>query len=339
PRPKIPPMPEPPSFLKNKNMGGISDELPPLKKPPVKSDKAPAAHDEKKDSDLPPVIEDDGPAAAPKAAPMQKDEFLYDNEKPAHNEPKEEDHDMYEYDGNVGELDPKVALAPMTSNRERAQRELREKIKMNDLQMEMEAPILDDLSSEYLPPEKKAKDLVEQDYLDRDEKATLRRRVQEDLSRVPESYNARQSKNMYNKLMEEKKIKIAKKGFALSVIPVLLGLAAAVLSFFMLGWGEYEQIFKIIAGFNAFGAVLLLIKSSHSRLFGITIYALSLTAYVGLSLCFYVYLAAGGKIPEIEIMHMIFTGAACAFLIAAIVMLTKSEAIITYYTLKINRKR
>ena len=51
------------------------------------------------------------------------------------------------------------------------------------------------------------------------------------------------------------------------------------------------------------------------------------------------YLAAGGKIPELEIMHMIFTGAACAFLIAAIVMLTKSEAIITYYTLKINRKR
>ncbi len=344
PLPKIPPMPEAPSFMKD--MGDkpkeVRREKPPLDGDmPVKSTttekKAESSSEkmsfEKKDAGLPPVMQDDTPAKAIKAAPMREEDPYADDSASKH------DVIIEEYDGEIGEIDPKVALAPMTSNRERAQRELKEKIKMNDLQMEMEAPILDDLNDKYVAPEKKAKDLVEQDRLDRDEKMQLRRRVQEDLARVPENYNARQSKNMYNKLMEEKKLKTAKKGLALSVIPVLLGLIGAVICYFLLGWPDYEQIFQITAAFAAFGALLLLIKSNHGRLFGMTIYAISLIAYIGLGMIYYIYLVAMGTIAEYDLMHMVFGVAASACNIISLILLSKNEAIVTYYTTKFSKKR
>ena len=340
PLPKIPPMPEAPSFMKDNDRAKppVHREKPPLDGDmPVKTEPKPSENEKKHsaEADLPPVMEEDKPVAAPKAAPMLKDD-PYKEEK-LHQE--HEELIVADYDGEIGEIDPKVALAPMTSNRERAQKQLREKVKMNDLQMELEAPILDDLSDQYVSPEKNAKNLVEQDHLDRDEKEQLRRRVKEDLSRIPETYNARQSKNMYNKLMEEKKLKTAKKGLVLSMIPVLLGIVGAAICYFMLGWGDYQQMFHIIAGFAAFSAVLLLIRSSQSRLFGMTIYAMALVAYIGLGLGYYVYNVATGKLPDYDMLHMVCGVAASACNIVSLILLSKNEPIITYYTTKFSKKR
>lgn len=288
-------------------------------------EKKPTRHET---ADLPPVMDESTPSAAPIAAPMKKqddfEEYIISSDTEPDPEPILESMNA-----------PK--LAPMTSNRESSQKEMKEKIRMSDLQMGIDAPRLDDLSDEYGNPKKRAKDLTEQDHLDRDEKEALRRKVQEDLARVPENYNARQSKKMYNKLMEEKQLKIAKKGFVISIIPILLGVLGAVICFYFLGWNEYEQIFHIIALFGAAGALLLLIKSNHAKLFAMTVYAISLIGYIGLGLFFYLYQSFDGKV-EYDLLRMVLGVAASACNIGALLILSKNEAVNVYYSTKSKRR-
>ncbi|MBQ7990768.1 MAG: hypothetical protein IJ251_06940 [Oscillospiraceae bacterium] len=294
----------------------IDEPLPKVEKEPVKDD------------DLPPVMEDDTPSASPVAAPMKRDDDEYVISEDTEPDPEPVLEDMTSA--------PK--LAPMSSNRISSQKAMREKIRMSDLQYEMEAPKLDDLSDEYADPRTRAKNLADQDSLDREEKDALRRQVQEDLSRVPENFNARQSKKMYNKLMEEKQLKIAKKGFGISIIPILLGLAGAFICFSQLGWDPYVQIFQIIALFGAAGSLLLLIRSKQSRLFGMTMFAISLVAYVGLGLLFYLYQTSLGKV-EYDFLHLLLGVVASGCNIGALMILIKNEAVNVYYSTKFSRKR
>ena len=284
----------------------------------------------KEDPDLPPVMEADTPSAAPIAAPMKKDddfeEYIVSEDAEPDPEPVLED------------MSSQPRLAPMATNRTSSQKAMREKIRMSDLQSEMEAPKLEDLSDEYKDPRTKAKDLANMDKLDRDEKDALRRRVKEDLAHVPESYNARRSQKMYNKLMEEKQLKIAKKGFVISIIPIALGLLGAAISFFELGWDEYEQIFQVIGLFGAAGSLLLLIKSKQSRLFGMSMFALSLVAYVGLGLFYYLYETVNGR-TSYDFLHLLLGVAASGCNIAALLVLIKNEAVNVYYNTKFSRKR
>lgn len=92
----------------------------------------------------------------------------------------------------------------------------------------------------------------------------LKQRLEEDLSKRPENFNARASKNMYNRLMEEKKLKIAKKGFGISLIPIAMGLGSAVISAIFLNWGSY-LFFQYVAVFMIVGALMLFIKSKHVK--------------------------------------------------------------------------
>lgn len=238
---------------------------------------------------------------------------------------------------DIGIDDPSKALAPMRTEREAQTRNVREKMKMNDLMMDMEgAPILDDLSDEYAAPEKRAEDLLERDHLESDEKQVLKQRLQEDLSRRPENYNARASRNMYNKLMEEKKLKIARKGMMISFIPILMELIAAGICFFTMNWGAYQWL-SYVSVFGAFGALLLLIKSKHTKMFSIIISAVTVLAYAVPGLALYALDDTMQTAPD-YVLHITLAAAAALLNIGSILILTKNEAVNTYYTAKFKRK-
>lgn len=238
---------------------------------------------------------------------------------------------------DIGIDDPSKALAPMHTAREAQARNVREKMKMEDLAMDLDTPpVLDDLSDEYAAPEKRAENLMERDHLESDEKQVLKQRLQEDLSRRPENFNARASRNMYNKLMEEKKLKIARKGMLISFIPIVMELTAAGICFFTMNWGTYQWL-SYVAAFGAFGALLLLIKSKHTKMFSIIISAITVLAYAVPGLVLY----AIDETMQNErdyIVRIVMAAAAVLLNVGAILILTKNEAVNTYYTAKFRRK-
>lgn len=308
---------------------------------------APAAADSPNDFDLPPLPEKkpDEPENSVSPEPEVYSEPEYAEAMPEPEKPKprvslEDDLDVdleTVTPEDIGIDDPSKALAPMRTEREAQTRNVREKMKMNDLMMDMEgAPVLDDLSDEYAAPEKRAEDLLERDHLESDEKQVLKQRLQEDLSRRPENYNARASRNMYNKLMEEKKLKIARKGMMISFIPILMELVAAGICFFTMNWGAYQWL-SYVSVFGAFGALLLLIKSKHTKMFSIIISAVTVLAYAVPGLALYA-LDETMQAESDYVMHITLAAAAALLNVAAILILTKNEAVNTYYTAKFKRK-
>ncbi|MCM1525348.1 MAG: hypothetical protein NC120_12930 [Ruminococcus sp.] len=235
-------------------------------------------------------------------------------------------------------VDEATALAPLTSGREASARNIKESVRLNDMAMELQGrPVLDDLSDDYTEPKKKAVSLVERDKLDDDEKRVLKQRLEEDLSKRPENFNARASRNMYNRLMEEKNLKIAQKGFAISVIPILMGLGSAVIAFLKLNWGDYLW-FQYVAMFMVVAALLLFAKSKHIKMLSTALYAVCLLLYVGPGLVLFVLDEEMRESPDM-IVHLIFAVAASALNIISIIILSKNEAVNVYYNTKFSRKR
>lgn len=292
--------------------------------------------------DLPPLPEI-------KKEEKKSDDEVFDYEKP---EPEpdtvtEARFDIEdEYDGDLDDdleteelvIDEATALAPLTSGKESKSRNIRESVRLNDMAMELSGrPVLDDLSDEYTEPKKKAASLAERDKLDEDEKRVLKQRLEEDLSKRPENFNARASQNMYNRLMEEKKLKIAQKGFAISMIPILMGLGSAAISFMGLNWGNYLW-FQYVSVFMVVAALMLLAKSKHVKMLSTAMYAVCLLLYVGPGLVLYALDDAMQQDPN-RIVHLLLAIAASALNIISIIILSKNEAVNIYYSTKFSKKR
>lgn len=274
-------------------------------------------------------------------------------EKPAEEfvieqEPEEDDHtddtfafsDEYDLDDEPDKdslvlEDLAATVKPIRSGREESARNMQEAIKMSDLSMEVgSGPVLDDLSSEYKAPEAQAEDLMSKDQLDDDQKRVLRQRLNEDLGKRPENFNARASQNIANRLLEEKRLKIAKKGFAISVIPILMGIASAAICFFAMGWGDYEELFKYSAPFMLLGALLLLVKSKHVKMLAVALYGIMALMYAGPGL---VLFTLHNSIQD-GIIHILFGIAAVALNVISILILIKNEAVNTYYSSNIKKR-
>lgn len=240
-----------------------------------------------------------------------------------------DDYDLPEPDKSTLILeDLSAKVKPIRSGREDSARNMREAIKMNDLSMEVgSGPVLDDLSNEYKAPETQASDLMEKDKLDDDQKRVLRQHLNEDLGRRPENFNARASQNIANRLLEEKRLKIAKKGFTISIIPILMGLASAAICFFKMNWGDY-QFFPYVAPFMLLAALMLLVKSKHVKLLSVSVYGICALIYAGLGL---VMFTLNNSISE-GIVHIIFGISAVALNVISILILIKNEAVNTYYS-------
>lgn len=240
-----------------------------------------------------------------------------------------DDYDLPEPDKSSLVLEDLTAsVKPIRSGREESARNMREAIKMNDLAMDVgSGPVLDDLSNEYKAPENQAADLMDKDKLDDDQKRVLRQRLNEDLGKRPENFNARASQNIANRLLEEKRLKIAKKGFAISIIPILMGIASAAICFFKLNWGNY-QWFPYVAPFMLLAALMLLVKSKHMKMLAVSIYGVCALIYTGVGL---VLFTLNNSISD-GIVHIIFGIVAVALNIISILILIKNEAVNTYYS-------
>lgn len=322
----------------------VDFDLPPIKKPEPKKEEAPVPEEAagSDDFDLPPMK-----VPEPKKEEAPKEEYYedtptYDSGKSESKAEEEEKYD-YSYDEDFGDIDPNsivlqemTKVAPIRSSKEESARNMRENIKMNDLTMSVSAPVLDDLSNEYRAPEKRAEDLLERDKLDADEKMVLKQRLYEDLGKRPGKFSNRASKNMEKKLLEAKQLKIAKKGFLISIIPVVLGIIGAVLSWFTMDWPHYEM-FKYVAIFALVGSLLLLIKSNHAKMFGVIIMALTLLMYVGPGLILYAINEQMQASPD-YVVHLVTAVIACAANIISIIILTKNEAVNIYYTTKFSKQ-
>lgn len=273
------------------------------------------------------VYEEDKAVQAAEAAAADEEVFDFDD-----------DYDLDSIDKSSIILEDMTKnVAPLRTGEEESARNMKEIVKLNDMAMDIGAtPVLDDLSDEYRDLEVKAADLRDLDNLTDDEKRMLKTQLAEDLGKRPENFNARASQRMYNKLMEQKQLKIAKKGMALSFIPIILGLVSAVIAFTQLGWGGYTFI-KYISFFMVIAALILLVRSKHTKLFAITIYAVTLLVYVGPGLILYIMNPIVQQSND-KIVHIAAVVAAVACNVAAISILQKNEAINTYYSSKFTKK-
>lgn len=247
-----------------------------------------------------------------------------------------DDYDLDNIDPDSVKLESMVSgIAPMHSGREESARNMREALKMNDLAMDVgSGPVLDDLSNEYKEPKSQAEDFLEKDKLDDDQKRILRQRLNEDLGRRPENYNARASKNLANKLLEEKRLKIAKKGFAISVLPIFMGLISTAICFFEMNWSDSYSWFKFVAPFMLLASLLLLIKSKHIKMLSVSIYGVIALIYAGPGLIMFTI----EKGIQEDMRHLLFGIAAVALNVISILILIKNEAVNTYYSSNIKKR-
>lgn len=299
------------------------------------------------DFDFPPLRD---PVVTP--APVPDEEvFVFEEKKPVE-ENKIPDEEVFDFSGgydpnlDLDQLDvsgvvmedmrrPRMTHGARTPAEESA-RNIREDARTSDLERETVKQVLDDLSAVYTPPQKKAESLVDKDKLNPDEKDILKRRLMEDLGRNTSNVSRAASKNMERKLMEEKKLKIAKKGMAISFIPVALGLIGAAICYLAIGWGDYEWL-KYAAVAGVIGALALLIKSNQSKMFGIIMYVLSLLVYVGPGLVMYALDDGMANAPD-RTTHIILASVASIANIASLVILSKVKSVDTYYSTKFSKK-
>ncbi|MCI7767641.1 MAG: hypothetical protein MSJ26_06655 [Oscillospiraceae bacterium] len=246
-----------------------------------------------------------------------------------------DDYDLDNIDPSAVQLSALTSnIAPIRSGNEESARNMRESIKMNDLAMSVgSGPVLDDLSSEYKEPKNQAEDLLEKDKLDAEQKKILRQRLDADLGRRPENFNARASKNIANKLLEEKRLKISKKGFAISIIPIFMGLISTAICFFEMNWGNYNW-FPYAAPFMLLASLLLLIKSKHVKLLSVSIYGIMALIYAGPGLV--LFTLQNGIDGDMK--HLLFGIAAVALNVISILILVKNEAVNTYYSSNIQKR-
>ena len=289
----------------------------------------------KDDFELPPLPDVKKEEKKPEEEPIiEKDEPPVDDYT---NETFEfaDDYDLDNIDVSNVQLSSLTAnVSPIRSGKEESARNMRESIKMNDLAMSVgSGPVLDDLSSEYKEPKSQAEDLLEKDKLDDDQKRVLRQRLSDDLGRRPENFNARASKNIANKLLEEKRLKIAKKGFGISIIPIFMGLISTAICFFEMNWGNYNW-FPYAAPFMLLASLLLLIKSKHVKLLSVSIYGVMALIYAGPGLV--MFTLQNGIDGDMK--HLLFGIAAVALNIVSILILIKNEAVNTYYSSNIKKR-
>ena len=93
--------------------------------------------------------------------------------------------------------------------------------------------------------------------------------------------------------------------------------------------------FHYVAYFGVAASLLLFIKSNHTKMFSIIISAMTLIMYVGPGLFIYALEMQGA--PD-YIVHIVCGTAASVLNIASIIMLTKNEAIKTYYSTSFRKK-
>lgn len=144
------------------------------------------------------------------------------------------------------------------------------------------APEIEDLSKDIKPTYDKAKSLTEQPKLQKNEKEMLKEQLQKEINSTPTTYDKKESLQMYNKLMEEKKLKAAKKGFGLTVMVMILGFICAGLIYFISTLNPDNDYISMQYAVILFAvSFLLMIRSKFIRNLEILLFTLNTVVLIG----------------------------------------------------------
>lgn len=220
-------------------------------------------------------------------------------------------------------------------------------VMMDDMDMALdEKPILEDLSNEYTTVKERIRteDLSTKDKLADNEKQAIKQRMQDEINRRPENFNMKASQAMYNRLMDEKRIKKAKQGFALTLVTMFLGLASAGATFVGIGRSEIDNytLYILLSIGTALFSLLLMIKAKPVKTLS-TLYFLADSAVLAVP-GLIMYIVNQRKIdpdiakndPDFNKM-VIWFAIALIFSLASFIMLVSSKTMDAYYTNDTNR--
>lgn len=235
-----------------------------------------------------------------------------------------------------------VVLSDMDYDAEKNKsKALLKQMQMDDLAVSMgKSPLTKDMSDEYSPEKKKTSDLAAKDVLNDDEKRILRERLEREVGRRSEDAGKKKSLELYHNLMNEQKVKKAKKGFFIVLLLVAAGMICAVISYFKLNWGEQAQAFdesgKIgdvliyLPIATGFFSLFMLIKLKFCKVLSSIYFAANTVILIGPG--FIKFALDTNQEPEFYIQTLIFY--VLAILISAFVciQLCTNESVEAYYT-------
>ncbi len=309
-------------------------ELPPLKEAPKENaEAAPAAEAYTEE----PVRQAPQPEEKPAPAP-QEPEYIVDDED-------------YDYEGKLEDMDTSgIILEDMDQGKKRASRvsyirtgeqdaakTIKNQVMMDDMSLEMKnnKPILEDLSDEYNPQTNAKKRMSDEDdfvltkKLDDSEKLAIKNHLNEEINSRPKRFNQRASNAMYAKLMEEKRIKKAKKGLLMTIGVMLLTLACAVITY--IGIMPMDDRYLYLAGGSLVFSLLLMVKSKKVKVLSTLYFAINTIVLAGPGLTMYILTQNEHPDPDFNL-RVVFFSAAIVLSVAAIAILCKSDTIEAYYT-------
>ena len=166
-------------------------------------------------------------------------------------------------DISIGEIQlDNIKTDYISNDHSTAAKSIANQIKLDDISLEMSesVPLLEDLSAEYKPTYNKAKaDEQFRPVEKKSEQQLIKERLQREINRVPDQVDKKESLALYNKLMEEKKIKDAHKGLVSTIFVMIFGIMSACISYFFLDWSS-QAVFKYLAFAAMVFSLLLLIK-------------------------------------------------------------------------------
>lgn len=309
-------------------------ELPPLKEAPKETaEAAPAAEAYTEE----PVRQAPQPEEKPAPAPKEP-EYIVDDED-------------YDYDGKLEDMDTSgIILEDMDQGKKRSSRvsyirtgeqdaakTIKNQVMMDDMSLEMKnnKPILEDLSDEYNPQTNAKKRMSDEDdfvltkKLDDSEKLAIKNHLNEEINSRPKRFNQRASNAMYAKLMEEKRIKKAKKGLLMTIGVMLLTLACAAITY--IGIMPLNDLYLYLAGGSLVFSLLLMVKSKKVKVLSTLYFAINTIVLAGPGLTMYILTQNEHPDPEFNL-RVVFFSAAIILSVAAIAILCKSDTIEAYYT-------
>ncbi len=144
------------------------------------------------------------------------------------------------------------------------------------------APEIEDLSKDIKPTYDKTKSLADQPKLQKSEKELLKEQLQREINSTPAPVDKKESLQMYNKLMEEKKLKSAKKGFGLTVMVMILGFVDAALIYFISSLNPENDYISMQYAVILFAAsFLLMIRAKFIRNLEILLFTLNTIVLIG----------------------------------------------------------
>lgn len=200
--------------------------------------------------------------------------------------PEEEEADYGSFDMGDDISAASVMLDDLGSDEELAAKKIQSDLGVDDMDIDMAvseaAPEIEDLSKDIKPTYDKAKSLASADKLQKTDKELLKEQLHREISSNPSGVDKEESRRLYNQLMEEKKIKAAKKGFGYTVLLMILGFVDAGLIYLISTLNPDNSYISMQYAIIVFCvSFLLMIRSKFIRNIEIMLFMINTVILIG----------------------------------------------------------